>query len=341
VQGATQAPAQDAHASVLDEILKNASKTEPGDDAEEENAEETEQEERKLNALLRKAEQAFCKGNKHLLLSRVECGKWCHEIYVLRQAENHKDRGFTSQIIFNRLAVHADSKRECDASELALMYKCVELLAPAMIVKDAPWKSLTVGKLLQLKKLVQRADGTELYGVFDKSKEVQAKALFAWACGEGLKKPSLEDITSRVLELMDPAKYAEREQEKAAKAADKAEQPDKDAPEEEDSADETPAPENLIPIETATRPAPNWKDVPDGMAALYQEGCKQQPGHQSDMMCDFAKQFVWTVPMVKGLVDGTANSKDAESAMAAMQALVDTIADEYSLYPSDELEEAA
>src|SRR5215471_15682436 len=90
------------------------------------------QDERKLNALLRKAEKAFCKGNKHLLLSRVECGKWCHEIYVLRLSEGKKDRGFTSTLIFNRLAVHADTKRECDASELALMYKCVEILAPAV-----------------------------------------------------------------------------------------------------------------------------------------------------------------------------------------------------------------
>ena len=42
------------------------------------------------------------------------------------------------------------------------------------------------------------------------------------------------------------------------------------------------------------------------MAALYKEGCKQQPGHQADMMRDFAKQFVWTDAMVKGLVDGIA-----------------------------------
>ena len=47
------------------------------------------------------------------------------------------------------------------------------------------------------------------------------------------------------------------------------------------------------------------------MAALYKEGCKQQPGHQADMMRDFAKQFAWTSAMAKGLVTGIANSKDA------------------------------
>ena len=78
------------------------------------------------------------------------------------------------------------------------------------------------------------------------------------------------------------------------------------------------------------------------MAALYQEGVKQQPGHSSDMMRDFAKQFVWTAAMVKGLVAGIADSKDGEAAEEAMQTLVDCIADEYSIFANKEyLEEAA
>src|SRR5262245_31618150 len=120
VQGATQAPAQEAPASdLLDDILSKQGMSSIIDDLAEqeeapENAEATEQEERKLNALLRKAEQAFCKGNKGLLLSRVECGKWCHEIYLLRQDEGHRDRKFTSTLIFNRLAIHADSREDAD-----------------------------------------------------------------------------------------------------------------------------------------------------------------------------------------------------------------------------------
>ena len=77
------------------------------------------------------------------------------------------------------------------------------------------------------------------------------------------------------------------------------------------------------------------------MAALYREGCKQQPGHQADMMRDFAKQFVWTDAMVKGLVAGMADSNDAESAQEAFQTLVNVIGDEYGIYPESELEEAA
>jgi hypothetical protein len=54
------------------------------------------QDEKALNTLLRKAESAFTRDNKGLLLSRVECGKWCYAIYVLRQEQGHKDRSFTS-----------------------------------------------------------------------------------------------------------------------------------------------------------------------------------------------------------------------------------------------------
>jgi hypothetical protein len=59
------------------------------------------------------------------------------------------------------------------------------------------------------------------------------------------------------------------------------------------------APESLIPTETQPRPAPDWNDVPDGMAALFQEGCKQENGHSSDMMRDFATQFVSTAAMLQ------------------------------------------
>jgi hypothetical protein len=224
-----------------------------------------EQDEKQLNLLLRRAESAFTKGNKGLLLSRVECGRWCHAIYTLRLEQGHKDRSFTSQLIFNRLAVHADSKRECDGSELAHLFKSVELLADG-----DNWKCLSLGKLIDLNSLTARAEGSEVYGVFDVAKTEQAKALFAWACGDGLKRPSREDIQSRVLELVNPTKYAEKQAEKERKASEKA-SAEKSAADEE--APE--APENLIPTETQTRPAPNWKDVPDGMAALFQEGCKQ------------------------------------------------------------------
>jgi hypothetical protein len=38
------------------------------------------------------------------------------------------------------------------------------------------------------------------------------------------------------------------------------------------------------------------------------------------MMRDFARQFVWTTAMVKGLIAGMAESKDAEQANAHSQA---------------------
>jgi hypothetical protein len=288
-----------------------------------------EQDERKLNALLRKAEAALTRGNKNLLLSRVECGKWCHEVYVLRAEQANKDRSFTSQLIFNRLAVHADSKRECDASELAKMYKTVELLSE----RDA-WKALTVGKLLKLSTLVQRADRTELYHVFDKAKAEQAKALFAWACGEGMNRRSIDDIAERVLELTDLAKYAAKQAAEAAK--------DGEAPA-ADEAEETEAPENLIPTEPSeTRPMPNWKDIGENMDALWKEAVKQQPGRAADAMMDFAKRVIWTAAAIKGLVSGIAdNNAGGDKAEQALQDLADCIADEYGIFPAAELREAA
>jgi hypothetical protein len=151
---------------------------------EQEEEQAPEQDEKQLTALLRKAESAFTKGNKGLLLSRVECGRWCHAIYALRLDQGHKDRSFTSQLIFNRLAAHADSKRECDGSELAHLFKTVELLADG-----DNWKCLSLGKLIDLNSLTARVEGSEVYGVFDVAKLEQAKALFAWACGDGLKRP--------------------------------------------------------------------------------------------------------------------------------------------------------
>ena len=358
---------------MLDTILA-AHATEDVDELDgDEEPDAEQQDERKLNALLRKAEKAFCKGNKGLLLSRVECGKWCHEIYTLRLTEGKKDRGFTSTIIFNRLVVHADSKRECDASEMALMYKCVQLFAT-----EHNWKSLTIGKLYDMKKLVQRVDGTETYGPFDVAKAEECKALFAWACGEGLKQPSREDIQSRVLELIDPKRYVEKQAEKSAKEAEKKADAAQDAASEEEE-EETPAPENLISTDAARPAAPDWKDVPEGMSAQYneamrqapqememvrealvaklaklpvtdvigwmtaffQEGCKRNVGKAHEMLAGFAKQLVWTNAMVKGLLDGLADSQDADSAQEALQTIVDTIGEEYGIYPQSELDKEA
>jgi hypothetical protein len=59
------------------------------------------------------------------------------------------------------------------------------------------------------------------------------------------------------------------------------------------------------------------------------------------MMRDFAKQFVWTAAMVKGLIAGIADSKDGEAAEEALQTIVDEIAEEYSIFPATEVAEAA
>ena len=111
--------------------------------------------------------------------------------------------------------------------------------------------------------------------------------------------------------ILDAKKAAEREEQKTAAAAKAAEEGKDAAAADADEEEETPAPENLLSTDAARPAVPDWKDAPDGMAAIYKEGCKQQPGHQADMMRDFAKQFAWTSAMAKGLVTGIASSKDA------------------------------
>jgi hypothetical protein len=59
------------------------------------------------------------------------------------------------------------------------------------------------------------------------------------------------------------------------------------------------------------------------------------------LLCQFAKELVWTSAMVKGLLAGIASSKDGESAENALQAMTDEIAEEYSIFPASELAEAA
>jgi hypothetical protein len=305
--------------------------------------------ERQLNALLRKAESAFCKGQKAVVLTRVECGRWCHEIFALRLSQRHKDRKFSNTLIFNRLAVHADSKRECDGSELAEMFQVVELLSPNGALawlatqRKLDRMNMTIGKLLAMRTLIDRVEGTETYGIFNMAKAEQAKALFVWAHGDGLDKPSTEEVRNRVLELRDPAAYAVKAEEKAQKAADAQADSEQTSSADDDDADEEPEkPDNLISTDAESKPnMPNWKDVGEGMAALAQEAAKQAPGRIGDVMMDFAKRLPWTSAMVKGLVAGIAEMKDAEKAQEALQELVNAIGDDYGIFADSEIKDAA
>jgi hypothetical protein len=182
------------------------------------------------------------------------------------------------------------------------MYQTVQLLATG-----ADWARLDIGRLLALRTLIVRVPDTEEYRIFKAEKETAAREIFAWACGDGLKKPSIAEIRDRVLALVNPEEYAEKQAGKEANAKN-----DTDSAKKESAEDgkEAPAPDNLIATES--RAKPDWKDVPDGMAALFHEGCKQQPGHASDMMRHFAKRFLCTAAMVKGLMVSIADSKDGE-----------------------------
>src|SRR5262249_35335993 len=158
-----------------------------------------------------------------------------------------------------------------------------------------PKHPLTIGKLTDMLPLIDgpgdvvkrgQYQGKEVYTIFNPERTEEAKALFVWACGDGLSAPSREDIHNRVMELTDPKKYAEKLEKDKEKAAEKA--ADKDAEKDAEEEDEPEAPDNLISTEVQSRPAPDWKDVGEGMGALLNEGRKQQP----DRVGEIRDQFV-------------------------------------------------
>jgi hypothetical protein len=313
---------------------------------EEQEQQEEKQDEKLFAISLKKAIKAYLKGNKGLLISRVEAGKHCHDCYVIRQENGHKDRKLTSQIIFTALAIEADSRGDCDPNLLAKLYQTVQILCG-----PEQWKALckldkmplTVGRLEDFSMLIVRVEPTELYTIFDKDRLEDAKALFQWACGDGLHKVSRREITDKVQELKDPQKFAAKQVERAAQEeVKKAAEAQGDEVEDETEEDKPDPPQNLIPTQPDKKPnVPNYKDIPGYMGALIKEGNKQFPGHLADMLKGFAETLIWTAPMVKGLIAGIAlgkDGKDAEGGTEALQLIVDVIGEEYSIYPSDEVE---
>jgi hypothetical protein len=353
---------------------------EPEDQEEEEQGQEEKPDEKLFASSLKKAVKAYCKGNKGMLLSRVEAGKHCHDCYVIRQENGHKDRKLTSQIIFTALAIEADSRGECDPNLLVKLYQAVQILCGA-----ERWKALckldkhplTVGKLEDLATLIVRVEPTELYTVFDTARLEDAKALFVWACGDGLHKVSRKEITDKVQELKDPAKFAAKQEErKAAEEAKKAAEARGETIPDEDEEEEVEPPTNLIATQPdKSRPAPNWKDVGEGMGSLLnegmkqeptktgeirgqfleqiksltikdtaewvvgfiREGCKRHPGKSHEVFHEIAKLIEWSAPTIKGFVAGIGDTKDSEE---MLQVLVDTVEAEYSIV-AGEMEEAA
>jgi hypothetical protein len=227
---------ESVHASPLDAVL-DATTTAPAQEAPaQEESKPTPATElgKREEKLLDKLESLFVAGSRKLLANRVECGKLAHDFFMERLKGGNKDRKFSAKLIFNRLAVHAGSEREADGSELAHMYQTVQLLATG-----ADWARLDIGRLLALRTLIVRVPDTE--------KEIAAREIFAWACGDGLKKPSIAEIRDRVLALVNPEEHAEKQTGKEANAKNGTDSAKKESAEE---GKEAQAPDNLIATES-------------------------------------------------------------------------------------------
>ena len=130
------------------------------------------------------------------------------------------------------------------------------------------------------------------------AKEAQCKALFVWACGDGQNAVGIKDIENRVQELLDPVKYAQKQEEKAKEAEKKADAA-QDAASEKEEEEETTAPENLISTDAARPAAPDWKDVPEGMSAQYNEAMRQAPA-EMDMVREQLVAKLAKLPVAAG-----------------------------------------
>jgi hypothetical protein len=304
----------------------------PEQEAPEQEEEQDEREiaaERTARGYLRKAVHCLKQERVTKVLYRVLAGYWLYRMFSERATNGHK-RKDTARIAVSALALETEgeSREDYDPDKLMRAYQVCALLGgvnPEDKAQRKTWTGASWGHLRILGTILQRPNDTEEWTIVPTVDGEKARALFGNACKQDKDRMGLETLQSAVNGLLGKPEPVKEE----------------GAKEETESTKAPEAPVNLIPTDPQTRPAPDWKDVPDGMAALFQEGAKQQPGHTSDMMRDFAKQFVWTSAMVKGLIAGIADSKDGEAAEKALQTLVDAIAEEYSIFPAAELAEAA
>jgi hypothetical protein len=178
-------------------------------------------------ALVRRAGQALAKGDRGLLLSRLECGLWCHRYYAARLAAGIRDRNDTTKLLTGGLAPYAHSSREVRPAGFARYYGIASVLAPEILAStDHADKGIgsalaklipdgmSIAKLEALSPLVIRPDGTECYALFcspdDKEKSAAARALWTVAGGVGKERVSADELSDRVLALRDPEAHAKK-----------------------------------------------------------------------------------------------------------------------------------
>src|SRR5262249_46099552 len=154
------AEAETVHAQ--EQVAQAEARQEATAQAEAIDAQEARALEKESARIIRQAVAAFRKGTRGLLVSRVEAGRHCADFFSWRRDHGFKDRDFSTKLLFNALAVYADSAAECNPNTLAKLHHTVHLLAPrteAGAVDDC-WKDsgLTVSKLEALSGLTFRAE---------------------------------------------------------------------------------------------------------------------------------------------------------------------------------------
>jgi hypothetical protein len=162
--------------------------------------------------LLGHAVSAFRRGSQALLLSRLECGFWCHQYYLAQAAAGSPDRRKSTKVLAEALAPYAESKRDAKPADLARCWNIASVLGglkPADLDagRDA-LGALTLGKLEALSPLVIRPEGGETYYLFtdDPARQDAARALWAAALDSNVRR---QELAERVAALRDPEAHGE------------------------------------------------------------------------------------------------------------------------------------
>jgi hypothetical protein len=162
---------------------------------------------------MQRATAAFRRGNNALLMSRVECGFWCHEYYSWRHSHGFKDRGSSTELLASAMAPFAENSRDVRPADFARYYGIASTLGTVKVSSKGKitgiGDGLTLGKLEALSPLIQRPEGTETYALYfapEKADERKAAAqLWQDANADGKERVSLEELGKRVAYLRDPA----------------------------------------------------------------------------------------------------------------------------------------
>ena len=164
---------------------------------------------RKADKLADAVEKCYAKAVAGLATQLVKTGGLVDEFLLHWRFTLNRQRSGGIKLLRGRLEMWDDCPSHCDVGLLQAGYHIVRLLSGG---SDAWQKSLPWTKLVTMQGLVYRDDETEVYTIKPGVDEARARAVFTEAVGnEDVPPLPRADLTDRVLELVNPEKYQEKQ----------------------------------------------------------------------------------------------------------------------------------